>query len=755
MATEDPGSRFAGGEQLIEYHRIGPHRRSHAPQYIETSADDEVSTELVNKVAEDYFCRDERFQSPIKVPLMDNCGRQESRTAFGPTRRKSVPARIGSDVHKTIRQDPLWGEGQAWGAYPESGATARRSPSVPNWRENLLERSVPEADFGHERLFFSVLEAANIDSERDCDYGSWSPTRMEDSPHFHVPAALTDDEDNTAVTASPSEIRKEWPKGGLDSEFRKEWPRGGFVDTAPIREWPRGGPDSHIRRRDNFYALVPLVPNMKVERHNMMLKNEDVGFPHTKSKSNTRNGLHNARSEIPLDHKFSPLTSASHGIGLSLGGRQRLSLREAAKAAFSEMTSAASLQDFHGAGPHRLNQASPLYARVPLKERLRYFMWEPQYPHQDFLDDCRFWSPLSRTTRDEFLPLMRTTKSFPQGSGTLNSPTEGSISEDDAQDSFDRQSDVLTSQMQGVAAPYHRRRSLFEYRTQHSLQRASEQNRCDGECKKRHILPGEMRCFCYDRRHSVGVLPFPGSDAVDGVGSKHWIADDPDEIRKSHGKCAGWGGRFNRNEEEGEDYPHPLYIVEFKNGRVDFFFVPPTVTEPIKVGDLVIVEADRGKDLGKVICTDASAPRDPQGVSFREKCSESAQRILLEIDGIPQPNYVHPKRIYRLAVPSEVTLLSAKKRDEASSIRVCKSKVLQKNLPMYIVDAEYQWDRRKLTFYFVSQTRIDFRGLVRELFKLYKTRIWMCAIMDHKPLQRHERAAFTSGSNRGTDAPTP
>jgi len=36
-------------------------------------------------------------------------------------------------------------------------------------------------------------------------------------------------------------------------------------------------------------------------------------------------------------------------------------------------------------------------------------------------------------------------------------------------------------------------------------------------------------------------------------------------------------------------------------------------------------------------------------------------------------------------------------------------------------------DRRKLTFYFVADRRIDFRELVRDLFKLYKTRIWMCS----------------------------
>jgi hypothetical protein len=36
-------------------------------------------------------------------------------------------------------------------------------------------------------------------------------------------------------------------------------------------------------------------------------------------------------------------------------------------------------------------------------------------------------------------------------------------------------------------------------------------------------------------------------------------------------------------------------------------------------------------------------------------------------------------------------------------------------------------DRRKLTFYFVADRRIDFRDLVKELFKIYKTRIWLCS----------------------------
>jgi hypothetical protein len=36
---------------------------------------------------------------------------------------------------------------------------------------------------------------------------------------------------------------------------------------------------------------------------------------------------------------------------------------------------------------------------------------------------------------------------------------------------------------------------------------------------------------------------------------------------------------------------------------------------------------------------------------------------------------------------------------------------------MSVIDAEYQWDGRKLTFFYSASHRIDFRDLVRELFR--------------------------------------
>ncbi|KAI8826156.1 PSP1 C-terminal conserved region-domain-containing protein [Fimicolochytrium jonesii] len=173
-------------------------------------------------------------------------------------------------------------------------------------------------------------------------------------------------------------------------------------------------------------------------------------------------------------------------------------------------------------------------------------------------------------------------------------------------------------------------------------------------------------------------------------------------------------------------YQWPLYVVEFKAGRKDFFHTTALYGMPVKRGDLVLVEADRGKDLGKVIHDNI------QNLQILQMYQ--AQHV----DSLPEchspTKEVHPKRIYRAAGPAEVTMLVSKSQDEAKAMAICQAKIRQKRLPMEIVDAEYQWDRRKLTYYFVAEGRIDFRELVRELFKIYKTRIWMCAVNPMKPL---------------------
>jgi len=169
----------------------------------------------------------------------------------------------------------------------------------------------------------------------------------------------------------------------------------------------------------------------------------------------------------------------------------------------------------------------------------------------------------------------------------------------------------------------------------------------------------------------------------------------------------------------------PLFIVEFKAGRTDLFYCADPALD-VRYGDLVIVEADRGKDLGKVV-------NDSITLADVDAFQRQASRTVYTNGDAPSPGghakkELHPKKIYGKAQAQDTQLLIAKMQDEVKALQLCQSKVRQKKLPMDVVDAEYQWDRRKLTFYFVADKRIDFRELVRELFRLYKTRIWMACL---------------------------
>ncbi|KAG2237995.1 PSP1 C-terminal conserved region-domain-containing protein [Thamnidium elegans] len=171
----------------------------------------------------------------------------------------------------------------------------------------------------------------------------------------------------------------------------------------------------------------------------------------------------------------------------------------------------------------------------------------------------------------------------------------------------------------------------------------------------------------------------------------------------------------------------PLYMVEFKGGRTDFFYVLDSSQFHPSIGDLVIVEADRGKDLGKVMGNTLTMDQVTQ---LEQQKQLQLQQIenKEENEETKQPREIHIKRIFRLATQDEIGLLQVKGQDELKALGVCQQKTKQRKLPMEVVDAEYQWDRRKLTFYFQAENRIDFRELVRELFKIYKTRIWMCVV---------------------------
>ncbi|KAJ8100024.1 PSP1 C-terminal conserved region-domain-containing protein [Lipomyces tetrasporus] len=187
--------------------------------------------------------------------------------------------------------------------------------------------------------------------------------------------------------------------------------------------------------------------------------------------------------------------------------------------------------------------------------------------------------------------------------------------------------------------------------------------------------------------------------------------------------------------------PYPmtqrLYCVEFKAGRIDVFYIAEGSNLDVKPGDVVIVDADRGRDLGRVTHVNISVETAHEIKIQQHK----EQQFALQQNGGeapgqgesgPNPMTLQPKQIIRFAQPMEIQQLAKKKNDEDRALEICMQKVEERGMVMHVLDSEYQWDRRKLTFFYSAPRRIDFRELVRDLFRVYKTRIWMCAVVQQQ-----------------------
>jgi len=186
--------------------------------------------------------------------------------------------------------------------------------------------------------------------------------------------------------------------------------------------------------------------------------------------------------------------------------------------------------------------------------------------------------------------------------------------------------------------------------------------------------------------------------------------------------------------------PRMIYNVKFKRSQRNFV-MGQRVTREIKIGCYVKVEADRGEDLGIVM---RIIPIEKFVASNRLRSMTEDSSASGETSAPTQAaNIGDMKRIMRAATHDEITLLEVKREEEDELLKICNTKVRQRGLPMSVVDAEYQYDRNKLTFFFQAEGRIDFRELVRDLFSMYKTRIWMEQIDKNGSLDEAEKnAAF-------------
>ena len=160
--------------------------------------------------------------------------------------------------------------------------------------------------------------------------------------------------------------------------------------------------------------------------------------------------------------------------------------------------------------------------------------------------------------------------------------------------------------------------------------------------------------------------------------------------------------------------------VRFKGTRKAYYSFDRLELEP---GSHVIVEVDRGEDLGEVMAVGSVAER---------RCSSSG--------GCATP--LPENRVLRLALTEETSRLDTLRADEDEVRAKARKLVTKHQLKMKVTEAEWQFDRNKLIIYFTAERRVDFRALVRDLARTFRTRIEL------KQIGVRDEAALLGGVGR-------
>jgi cell fate regulator YaaT (PSP1 superfamily) len=131
-------------------------------------------------------------------------------------------------------------------------------------------------------------------------------------------------------------------------------------------------------------------------------------------------------------------------------------------------------------------------------------------------------------------------------------------------------------------------------------------------------------------------------------------------------------------------------------------------TDGLREHEYVIVEADRGQDLGWV-----RRVVDAESHTCDGGCDHAHHGPVVP----PQ------RRVLRRAAPVDVERRLTLDAEEPEVRRRTRELVRRHGLRMKVSEAEWQWDRNKLTVYFTADKRVDFRALVKEMARTFKTRI--------------------------------
>ncbi|MCM8809596.1 MAG: stage 0 sporulation protein [Candidatus Omnitrophica bacterium] len=141
-----------------------------------------------------------------------------------------------------------------------------------------------------------------------------------------------------------------------------------------------------------------------------------------------------------------------------------------------------------------------------------------------------------------------------------------------------------------------------------------------------------------------------------------------------------------------------IALIEIRKVEKNLYFKLPDEID-VKPKDVVLVEFTQGTvDYGKIY-------------------------KILELKSI-FPQTISGKVLRKLN-ERDIIIIQENNEKKKEAFNICLEKIKSYNLPMRLIDADFSYDKTKLTFYYWAEGRIDFRKLVRDLAKIFNCRIEM------------------------------
>ncbi len=120
----------------------------------------------------------------------------------------------------------------------------------------------------------------------------------------------------------------------------------------------------------------------------------------------------------------------------------------------------------------------------------------------------------------------------------------------------------------------------------------------------------------------------------------------------------------------------------------------------LRKGDKIVIRSTRGVEFGVAIS-------QPQELNVEADISEMGEVL----HKVTEEEEKKQEEIEKETIPSEYIF--------------CQEKIKEHNLPMKLASVEHLFGSKKIIFYFLAKGRVDFRELVKDLAKQYKSRIEM------------------------------